>query len=62
MAEIVNLRQARKRKMRAERERTAQANRVKFGQPGAEKKRSRLEEERAQRAHDAHRRDEETEG
>ena len=59
MAEIVNLRQARKRKTRAERERTAEANRLKFGQPKAEKDRNRLEDARARRSHDAHRRDEE---
>jgi hypothetical protein len=58
MAEIVNLRQARKRKARAERDRTAEANRLKFGQPKAEKDRSRLEDARARRVHDAHRREE----
>jgi hypothetical protein len=61
MAEIVNLRQARKRKARAERERTAEANRLKFGRPKAEKEHSRLEEARAQRTHEGHRRGEETE-
>lgn len=57
MADIVNLRQARKQKSRADRERAAEANRLKFGQPKAAKQRTRLEEARAQRAHEAHRND-----
>ncbi|MBD8890543.1 DUF4169 family protein [Roseibium litorale] len=36
-AEIVNLRQARKRKARSEREKTADANRVAFGRSKAER-------------------------
>ena len=59
MGEVVNLRQARKRKARAERERTAEANRLKHGQPKSQKDRTRLEEDRARRAHEAHRRDDE---
>ncbi len=59
MGEVVNLRQARKRKARAERERSAEANRLKHGQPKAQKERTRLEEDRARRTHDAHRRDDE---
>ncbi|TWT02025.1 DUF4169 family protein [Reyranella sp. CPCC 100927] len=57
MAEIVNLRQARKRKARAEREQSAEANRLKFGRPKAEKAHDRLENERATRVHDSHRRE-----
>lgn len=37
MAEIVNLRQARKRKSRAEKETLASENRIKFGRTKAEK-------------------------
>lgn len=37
-AEIVNLRQARKRKARAEKEQTAAENRKRFGRPGAERR------------------------
>ncbi|MCW5747374.1 MAG: DUF4169 family protein [Alphaproteobacteria bacterium] len=61
MAEIVNLRQARRQKARTERERQAEANRLKFGRTKAEKTRERLEDARAQRTHDAHRRDDDTE-
>jgi len=57
MVEIVNLRQARKRKKRVERERTAEENRARFGRSKAE-----AAQEAAQRALegarlDAHRRD-----
>ena len=57
MVEIVNLRQARKRKKRVERERTAEENRARFGRSKAEATR-----ETAQRALEdarlgAHRRD-----
>ncbi len=37
MAEIVNLRQSRKRKRRADKERTAEANRIEHGRPSSEK-------------------------
>ena len=37
-AEIVNLRQARKHKARAEKERAAAENRERFGRPGAERR------------------------
>lgn len=57
MGEVVNLRQARKRKARVERERTAEASRLRHGQPKAQKERVRLEEDRARRIHEAHRRD-----
>jgi hypothetical protein len=57
MAEIVNLRQARKRKTRTERQSAAEANRLKFGRTRAEKERTRLEETRAERAHAGHRRE-----
>jgi hypothetical protein len=38
LAEIVNLRQARKSKARQEKEKTAEANRLKFGRTKAERK------------------------
>lgn len=57
MAEIVNLRRARKAKARQEREAEAAANRAQHGRSGAEKRTSRLEDERARREHAAHRRD-----
>ena len=60
MGEIVNLREARKRKARADRERTAEANRLKHGQPKSQKERTRLEGVRARRTHEAHRREDET--
>ncbi|SBW02127.1 conserved hypothetical protein [uncultured Alphaproteobacteria bacterium] len=37
MSEIVNLRQARKRKLRAEKDRQAEENRARFGRPKAER-------------------------
>jgi hypothetical protein len=43
MAEIVNLRQVRKRKLRADKELRAAENRAKFGRTRAEKQRDALE-------------------
>lgn len=60
MAEIVNLRRARKAKQRRDRETEAAANRAAHGRSGAEKRASRLEEERARREHEAHQRDDDT--
>ncbi|MGE0421251.1 MAG: DUF4169 family protein [Reyranellaceae bacterium] len=60
MADIVNLRRARKEKARREREAQAAANRAVHGRSGAEKRASRLEEERARREHAAHLRDDDT--
>jgi len=57
MADIVNLRQARKRKARLERERTAEANRLKFGRSKADKEHDRLENARGERVHESHRRE-----
>lgn len=42
MADIVNLRQARKRKRRGEKERIAEANRLAHGRSGAETREARL--------------------
>lgn len=60
MAEIVNLRRARKAKARRDREVEAATNRAAHGRTGAEKRTSRLEEERARREHAAHQRDDDT--
>lgn len=57
MAEIVNLRQARKRKAREEKEQAAEANRLAFGRTKAEKRVVKLEKERSESVLDAHRRD-----
>ncbi|MGD9739351.1 MAG: DUF4169 family protein [Bauldia sp.] len=58
MAEIVNLRRARKDKARAEKERKAEANRVAFGRTKAEKAASEAEKAAVSRRLDGHRRDE----
>ncbi|MFW7267052.1 DUF4169 family protein [Gluconacetobacter sp. Hr-1-5] len=52
MAEIVNLRQARKRKIRADQAAIAATNRALHGRTLAERDRERLEAERARRALD----------
>jgi len=57
MAEIINLRQARKNKARAEKEARAEQNRIAFGRTKAEKEMTKAEREMAQRRLDAHRRD-----
>jgi hypothetical protein len=57
MAEIVNLRQARKRKRRDDKERDAAANRALHGRTGGEKAKIRLERSLEQKRLDAHRRD-----
>ena len=57
MAEIVNLRVARKRKAREDGERTAEANRSLFGRSKSEKQRERMEKDKARAFVDGHRRD-----
>ena len=57
MAEIINLRQARKQKARAEKEARADQNRVTFGRTKAEKELTKAERELAQRRIDSHKRD-----
>jgi len=52
MAEIVNLRQARKKKKRAEKERRAENNRIAFGRTQAEKALSQKEKARDKARHD----------
>ncbi|WP_417669879.1 DUF4169 family protein [Roseibium sp.] len=54
--EIINLRQARKRKARSEREKTAEDNRIRFGRTKAEKQLTQKTEDLAERRLDAHRR------
>jgi hypothetical protein len=57
MAEIINLRQARKQKARAEKEARAEQNRITFGRTKAEKELTKAERELAQRRLDSHKRD-----
>ncbi len=59
MAEIINLRRARKRKERAEKEARAADNRLAFGRSKAERTLSDARKELAERRLDAHKRDEE---
>jgi hypothetical protein len=56
MADIVNLRQARRRKARAERERAAEQNRLLHGRSKAEKSRDESERARAASFLESHRR------
>jgi len=55
MADIVNLRRARKARQRDEATREAETNRARFGRTKAEKVRDTLTEARARRALDGHR-------
>lgn len=57
MAEIINLRSARKARARIAHEQQAAENRARFGRTKAEKARDRIEAERADRAHDGARRE-----
>ncbi|AWC23355.1 DUF4169 family protein [Aminobacter sp. P9b] len=57
MADVVNLRQFRKHKARAERETVADQNRALHGRTKAEKARDRLTADRAEKFVDGHRRD-----
>ena len=54
-ADIIKLRQQRKRRARDERQQHAAENRIRFGRSGAEKERARREDDRAARSHDGHR-------
>ena len=58
MAEPINLNKARKARARAEARDRAGQNRVRFGRTRAEKQLSKLEAERARRAHEAAKREE----
>lgn len=55
---VVNLRQARKARLRVEKETIAQANRARFGRTKGEKARDKAEAERAARTVDGARREE----
>jgi len=57
MAEIINLRQARKNKARAEKEARADANRIAFGRTKAEKNLTKAERDLEKSRLDAHKRD-----
>lgn len=57
MAEIVNLRQARKTRQRADKERIAATNRAKFGRTKAEKLAALAERARTERRLDGAKRD-----
>ncbi len=57
MAEIINLRKARKAKARAEKEAEAAENRAKFGQRKEERSQSEAAKDLVDRKLDAHRRD-----
>ena len=57
MADIVNLRKARKAKARADKETQAAENRIKFGRPKAERRLSDAAKRLAERKLEAHRRD-----
>ncbi len=57
MAEIINLRQARKQKARAEAEKTAEQNRIAFGRTKAERKLTEAERDKAARHIDGHKLD-----
>ena len=54
MAEIINLKQARKRKARDEKNKAAEANRRAFGRTKAEKQVTKLEKTRAEKLLDGH--------
>jgi hypothetical protein len=57
MAEIINLRQARKQKARADKEVRATENRLSFGRTKAEKTLTKAEQDRAKSRLEAHKRD-----
>jgi len=61
MAEIINLRLARKARKRDDDARTAAQNRAKHGRTGEEKKRDRIEAERLARQVDGAKREDATE-
>lgn len=55
MADVIDLRQARKAKARAGKEAEARENRIRFGRTGAEKRRDADEKSRGTRAHEGRR-------
>lgn len=54
MAEIINLRQARKQKARAEAQKAAEQNRISFGRTKAERRLTEAERDKAARHIDGH--------
>lgn len=58
MAEIINLRMARKQKARADKEAQAAQNRISFGRTKAEKQQAAAEKALADKRIDGHRREE----
>ncbi|MEO9296381.1 DUF4169 family protein [Devosia alba] len=58
MAEIINLRNVRKQKARADKATAAEQNRIKFGRSKAEKQLSAAEQALADKRIDGHKRDE----
>jgi hypothetical protein len=57
MAEIINLRQARKQKARAEKEARADENRIAFGRTKAEKNLTKAEQDLAKSRLESHKRE-----
>ena len=57
MAEIINLRQARKHKARADKEARASENRIAFGRTKAEKNLTKAEQDLAKSRLESHKRD-----
>ena len=57
MAELINLRQARKNRARADKEKTAEQNRARFGRTKAEKHEERNRRDMLDRHLDGHQRD-----
>ena len=57
MGDVINLRQQRKQKARAEKDQKAEANRQHFGRSKAEKLATKAEQSRAEKMLDAHKRD-----
>ena len=55
MPDIVNLRQARKRRDRAAAEKQAESNRLAFGRSKAERRQTEAERDKAERGLDGHR-------
>ncbi len=58
MADIINLRTVRKQKARADKENTAEANRLKFGRTKGEKLKQAAEKALTEKHVDGHKRDE----
>ncbi|PTW58777.1 uncharacterized protein DUF4169 [Breoghania corrubedonensis] len=54
-ADIINLRQARKARRRADKETTAAENRIRFGKTRSEKDKAKAETEKATRSLEGHR-------